>query len=380
MSFFPHIKIGNERYPALTGIRALGAMGVFFGHLPFTLGFNLAVDVLTFFFVLSGFLIFYLYYGNTDIASGRLYNYFINRFARIYPVYFLLVTIAIILRHDFSPVFLVKNYTLTHALFHDRSARAIEQSWSLTVEECFYLFAPLFMLLVRRFGFLISLLSGFILLGIALLVSQAHAPYLFLESADFVFSTTFFGHFFEFFCGIFLALAILKKARREIVDEKKFTWTMLGVAGSLIVISIPVILQYLHSPSQRVVYTGINNFILPVMVAVLFYGLMSERTLLSKFLSTRLLGWLGRTSYAFYLLHVLVIECIAVPYVQPLMKEYPNLYVIVVFIIAQLIAFLIFVVYEEPLNVFIRKRFRSGKKTGKVSGMHVSGEVEGLRG
>src|ERR1700749_337634 len=112
MKPFTSIKVGNERYPALTGIRAFGASAVFFVHLPFQLGFTLVIDVIPLFFVLSGFLIVYLYYENVAVKAGKLYGYFVNRFARIYPVYFLLVSIAILLRHDFRPLFLFKNYTL----------------------------------------------------------------------------------------------------------------------------------------------------------------------------------------------------------------------------------------------------------------------------
>src|SRR6478672_1256257 len=101
MSALSSIKVGNEKYPALTGIRALGAMAVFFVHLPFAVGFSLAIDVLSFFFVLSGFLIVYLYYNNAEVMSGRFQNYFVNRFARIYPVYFLVVTVVILCGHNF---------------------------------------------------------------------------------------------------------------------------------------------------------------------------------------------------------------------------------------------------------------------------------------
>lgn len=142
---------GKERYPALTGIRAFGAIAVFFDHFPPWANWHVIINVMAFFYVLSGFLIIRLYHEQAELSGKWVSKYFINRFARIYPVYFLLLTIAVCLQRDFSAATLATNYTLTHALFYH--ARLILQpSWSLTVEECFYALAPLFMILSRRGG------------------------------------------------------------------------------------------------------------------------------------------------------------------------------------------------------------------------------------
>ncbi len=58
----PKLHIGGEKYPALTGVRAIGAMVVFFDHFPFVPESHVVINVLAFFFVLSGFLIVHLYY------------------------------------------------------------------------------------------------------------------------------------------------------------------------------------------------------------------------------------------------------------------------------------------------------------------------------
>ena len=373
MKLLSAIKIGNERYPALTGIRALGAMAVFFNHLPFNTGFTFYADVLTFFFVLSGFLIFYLYYDKAGSSANRgispkggLYNYFINRFARIYPVYFLLVSIAIYLNHNYNAGLLIKNYTLTHALFNDKDARVIEQSGSLTIEECFYLFAPLFMFLLRRYNFGISLLSGFLLLGLALIISLLNLPYLFLQSPEFIFSTTFFGHFFEFFTGAWVALIILKNEKNGNIIVKGYKRTSIGCAGSIILVCLPGVLYHTNVAYQREIYILVNNFILPVFISWWYWGLITEKTILSKLLSVRLLGWLGRTSYAFYLVHIFVIYQLAVPYIRPWLGDHHNLYVVAVFVLAQLVALIIFIFYEEPVNRWIRRKFIHGKTMSQL--------------
>ncbi len=156
-----------EKYPALTGIRACGAIAVFFDHFPLGEGFHPLINVMAFFYVLSGFLIVRLYYDKVKPDPGWLWNFFVRRFSRIYPVYFLLLTITIwldpalrdLLRHPMSnPVLLIRNYTLTHALFHYVPDIILGLSWSLTVEETFYFLSPIFMLLAKRFNFIVSFL------------------------------------------------------------------------------------------------------------------------------------------------------------------------------------------------------------------------------
>ena len=224
MNILSIFKIGKERFPALTGIRALAAIAVFFVHLPFSTGFNFTINVIALFFVLSGFLIVYLYYPASAFSTHHLVNYFTNRFARLYPVYFLLVSIAIWYNHDFHPLLLIKNYTLTHALFHNTKDILIQPSWSLTVEECFYALAPVIMFLIRRYNYFVSFLFGVFLLLTALLISIA--PISFLHTPEFVMTTTFFGYFFEFYTGVWLAILILKREKNGLKKRKGSTFTI----------------------------------------------------------------------------------------------------------------------------------------------------------
>jgi peptidoglycan/LPS O-acetylase OafA/YrhL len=358
MGLYKPLTFSKEQFPALTGIRAMGATAVFFVHLPFKFGLKPFIDVMalmTFFFVISGFLIFYLYYESIAVTTGKLKQYFVNRFARIYPVYFLLVTVAILLKHDYRVIFLFKNYTLTHALFYNQDDRALDQSWSLTVEECFYLLAPFIMYLVRKFNFAVALIFGAFLLGFALLISIL--PISLLHTPLYVFTVSFFGHFFEFFCGIFLALLILKRKRNDSLNLKGNKYTIAGGVGIFILFSLLIISNNMNQAAQTTQFIIVNNFILPVVIAVLFYGLMLEKTVTATIFSCGLLRLLGRTSYAFYLVHIMIIKFIAEPFILVHFKDHYNLYVLLVFILTQLVAFFIFAFYEEPLNFFIRKKF-----------------------
>jgi peptidoglycan/LPS O-acetylase OafA/YrhL len=91
---------------------------------------------------------------------------------------------------------------------------------------------------------------------------------------------------------------------------------------------------------------------------VLYWGLIREDTMLSRFLSSKVCGLLARGSYSFYLLHTLIINYISLPLLTST-NGYRPLYVGVTFVVTWLIAILLFLFYEEPVNILIRQRFCS---------------------
>lgn len=113
------------------------------------------------FFVLSGFLITYRYFNDAPIHFKK---YLINRFSRIYPMYFLLTTAAFLVKFfqqgwttldSWAAVF---SFTLTKALFTTFRYSGISQGWTLTFEELFYFSAPLFFMIIRKYRKAIYLL------------------------------------------------------------------------------------------------------------------------------------------------------------------------------------------------------------------------------
>jgi peptidoglycan/LPS O-acetylase OafA/YrhL len=351
------LRIGDEKYPALTGVRALGATVVFFQHFPLREGSHITLNVMAFFFALSGFLIVRIYYQQAELTRKWLARYFVNRFARIYPVYFLLLTVAVLIQHESRPWVLAANYTLTHALFH-KMYLVIQPSWSLTVEECFYFLAPVFMLLVRIRNFFASFLLGCLLLVAALFVSTLGIG--FLGTPVFVLTTTFFGNFVEFFAGVYVAFAVMNLEKKGSLHAAGSKYTLAGLAG-IVVLGGALIGVYRHVPLDAralVELILINNFLLPFPIAVLYWGLIREDTLLSRFLSSKVCGLLARGSYSFYLLHTLIINYISLPMLTST-NGYRPLYVGVTFVVTWLISILLFLFYEEPVNIFIRQRLHS---------------------
>jgi peptidoglycan/LPS O-acetylase OafA/YrhL len=341
--------LGTERYPALTGVRAFGASVVFFDHLPLLPHAHVIINVMAFFYALSGFLIVRIYYEQAQWQRVWLKKYFINRFARIYPVYFLLLTIVVLLRHDVHPLTLLSNYTLTHALFHGETL-LIQPSWSLTVEETFYFLAPVFMLLARRWGFTAPFALGWLLFAGALVVSTL--GFRFLGTPAFVFSTTFFGHFLEFFAGFFLALLVMRAEKRGTPYAPGWRYTATGLLTVALLVAA-MMLVYRRTPLDLRAIILINNFLVPVPIALLYWGLIREDTWLSRVLSARFAGLLGRSSYSFYLLQGVVIGYLSTT------GSWGPVGSLLLFGVIWAASILLFVAFEEPLNVRIRNRFRS---------------------
>lgn len=349
MSALQKLGLGTEKYPALTGVRAVGASVVFFDHAPLVPHAHVVINVMAFFYALSGFLIVRIYHEQAQLQWAWLKKYFVNRFARIYPVYCLLLTMVVLLHHDVRPVTLLTNYTLTHALFHG-STRLIEPSWSLTVEETFYFLAPVFMVLSKRFGFLAPFALGWLLFAGSLAISTL--GFSFLGTPAFVLSTTFFGHFFEFFAGFYLALLVMRTEQGGTLHARGSRRTAIGLC-TVAVLIVAMMLVYGRAPLDVRAVVMINNFLIPVPIVLLYWGLIRENTWLSQWLSTPLAGLLGRSSYSFYLLQGVVIG--AFKTLSPL----PPAGTLLLFGLTWAASVALFVAFEEPLNVRIRRRFRS---------------------
>jgi peptidoglycan/LPS O-acetylase OafA/YrhL len=353
--------MNKVNYPALTGIRALAAFMVYIHHYnPFTVAvfgqfchdffseFHIGV---TLFFVLSGFLICNRYY---DERNFSFKNYFMKRFARIYPMYFLLTTFTFLffaIFYNQTNLVDLKNYffniSFLKGFSDDLKFTGIAQSWSLTVEEVFYVLAPIFFVLLKRSKlFLILLPMFFIGLGL-LLVTFFNGMYYygFMNSINFMLDFTFFGRVSEFFIGIVLALFL----RNNSFDLKFQRFTYIGFFGIIGSIFALVSLKVGTGFGVDTLFGKIiNTLLLPIFgIAPLFFGLIKEKTILQKFFSTKILMLLGKSSYIFYLIHLGI-------FVTILNKISTNQWFI--FIALNLISVVLYLYLESPLNKIIRKK------------------------
>ena len=343
----------KQFFPALTGYRAIAAWLIFVFHfMPFenpkypdfaknVVGtFHIGVEM---FFVLSGFLITYRYYNDRPINFKK---YMVNRIARIYPMYFLLtagVFIAWFYQNGYwnveKTIEAVLSFTMTKALFSKYYFAGIPQGWTLTLEEMFYLTAPLYFLLIRRSKWFLAILPAAIFASGLFLKDVTNVP----ENIWGFLQYDFFFNIFEFFAGIGLAIFMLKK--RLTFSRNWATW-----------FGLFVLLVFVCGKSYLSV--DIPHFIVLTLVAVfgivpLLWGLIHEKTIVQKILGSKIFVLLGKSSYVFYLIHK--------GFIPVFMNDYITENKLIIFILLNIVSILMFTCLEEPLNHFIRKKFNSKK-------------------
>lgn len=152
-----------ERIPSLDGLRAISITLVLLGHLAGTRGFPLSAAAVnpwslgsfgvTVFFVISGFLITGLLLDEVRRTQRiRLGRFYFRRTLRIFPPYFaLLIVVAAAGAAGWialNPGDLLHGATYT-SNYHDTRSWYVGHTWSLSVEEQFYLLWPAVLLLAR---------------------------------------------------------------------------------------------------------------------------------------------------------------------------------------------------------------------------------------
>jgi len=271
-------------------------------------------------------------------------------------VFFLLTVTYVLLALQNAPpptmkqVFL--NVTLWKAFFDNFKFDGIGPSWSLTVEETFYFLAPFLFLAVRRVGH-IGVQVALYATGAMLLLLGSNISFDgFFGDFHFVASYTFFGRSFEFVLGMALGQAALRHPGLLAMSGRRVL-TCLGAGGfALVVFWMSLFRQGASFGVFHPVGMALNNFALPVFVCILFSGLLSERTMFGRMLGSAPFVFLGRSSYAFYLVHYGVLASLVGSQLGGLDVR---LQIGILFVAVNAMSAILFLLVEHPANVWIRR-------------------------
>jgi len=292
------VKYRNE----IDGLRAVAVLAVIFFHagFPFFSGGFVGVDV---FFVISGYLITTIIHDEITSHSFSIVRFYERRMRRILPALFLVLLMCVLPAwiflipdqfKDFSKSLVAVNLFASNALFWQESnyfAPAAElkpllHTWSLAVEEQFYVIFPLILLLCRNFRdvFLLILIGSLSL--VSLIVSDygaAHFP-----TANFYLP---FGRAWELGAGAMLVLALPRTARFSPC-----------VSQALSVIGFVMILYAVIFFDRGATVPGFGALV-PVVGTVLIIAFSTQNTWVGQLLGWRPLVSIGLISYSAYLWH-----------------------------------------------------------------------------
>jgi peptidoglycan/LPS O-acetylase OafA/YrhL len=286
----------------ISGLRAVAVLAVIFFHLDrdWLPGGFTGVDI---FFVISGYLI-------TKIIISEVYNnkfsflkFYTRRIRRIFPALFFVMFTSLIFAcvslteadmELYAKTLLFSSLQVSNIFFQSETnyfdpvyeTTPLLHTWSLGVEEQFYLILPVTVFLFFKLSTNRKFLFG--LLSILSILSMILSEYL-LNSNPQVAFYSLPSRFFELGIGSLLAFHLIPVASRLLSE-------MLSLLGlSLVIYSI----CFLESEN----FPGINALIPCLGTGLLIFANHASSTFVSKLLSNRVFVFIGLISYSLYLWH-----------------------------------------------------------------------------
>jgi peptidoglycan/LPS O-acetylase OafA/YrhL len=299
--------------PALDGIRAVAVLSVIAYHFGYRWapGGFLGVDV---FFVLSGYLITSLLLSE-HARTGRiaLREFWLRRARRLLPALFLmLIVVAIWISFNASPFELpMRREDLFWTLFYGSnwhfilsgqdyfaqyaSASPLRHTWSLAIEEQFYLVWPVLVACALWIGRKRpAVLAGVCAVGIAV---SAVAMALLYDPSDP--SRAYYGTDTRMHQLLIGALLAILMSRREMLARfRRAAIVVAPIAALVLLVTFATL-----SDQNSAYYRGLSIVLALTTAALVWAVEVNPRQIVARVLSLRPVAWIGQISYGLYLWH-----------------------------------------------------------------------------
>lgn len=342
----------KNKLPILTSLRFFAAFYVFVFHINLIQPFNFqsrfinsfisqgaaGVNV---FFILSGFILFYNYYGKQVNFS----EFILKRLSKIYPVYlagFLICSIIVkIMQIEIKDFFEIQVMNLLMVQSYLPKFAQVWYgggSWSISTEFFFYLCFPLLLnvisslskkkaILIFFLFFLFSIIPG-IFYNLKLISFALHYAFPPLRT-------------FEFVSGMLAALLVVKYK--------------INLSKILIFTTILCSFLFFLFIGQKLKGYVIQNIIIIPLTNIILITNISPQKYILKILGNKLFVYLGDISYCFYIVQI--------PFLIILENIDLNIYnkfvtIIVLFCINILAAMILYHLIEKPFHKILTKRIK----------------------
>jgi peptidoglycan/LPS O-acetylase OafA/YrhL len=340
----------------IQGLRGISVIAVviyhaqiFFNEEKIFLGGFLGVDV---FFVISGFIIGKILFEeiqNTQIIN--LKHFFLRRARRILPIFLIVILITnvlvyfvafpdntkeIILSSVFSQLSIANFFFYFEGVHYGSDASIYKpflHTWSLSIEEQFYIFFPLLLILVinlkikHQINFLLFLFFFFSFFS--MLILNAYGK----NQLNFYFSLT---RFWEIIAGISLAYNI---------NRVRFQSNFIDLISIIILMLLILFLPKNLHPSYITLF---------VIVPTILLLASSDKSKIKKIvLENKIMVFLGNISFSLYLIHWPIISILSYLTIYEKFSNIQKFFLISLFILIATLTYF-----------FIEKFFRNKKRIG----------------
>lgn len=332
-----------SRLDSLTGMRFLAALAVFVHHIDgrFFLPhvkLPLGLMAVSFFFVLSGFILTYVYEGRLKWKGVK--RFYVTRWARIWPLHAvtLLATILIFqssLRHESVWTFVANVFLLQSWVPTDQFAFSFNSpSWSISTELFFYLMFPLMLLGgEKKFWrkYLLVAIGTFAFLFVSQQFANRGLEWTSWINFERLAHANPFTRLFEFCSGMAIGYVYLRYQSKFNLETEpnrnaKVTTNELGVGVATLweTVALLAIVVYAFgymsiNPGVAITRTGLEGVVYGAYLrfaggvfvfSLTVYVFATCRGLWTHLLGSRWMVFLGEISFALYMVHMAVIRAV----------------------------------------------------------------------
>ena len=302
----------------LTFFRFVTAFMVFLFHVRIYFNLDLHAALLnsaisqgavfmTAFFILSGFVLRYAYRGVDLLETENLKNYYLRRFAKIYPSYLAVVAIAYVLAPFNGSLQMIASIPMQilglQSLFYTTFDLLINGAlWSLSVEIFFYVLFP----------FINRLLSWHkthtwgVYLGcylLSLYPSAVHA--IWGPTYDLYINPVF--RLPEFLAGMCLANFYFAQSKNKSKSQFSGVFAITALVILLLIVGLLDSRQFLNNANFHRNYSYYTIVTIPLLSYIIYHMARMSDPILTRLTNNRVCIYLGKISYAFYLTQFIAI-------------------------------------------------------------------------
>lgn len=355
----------SEKLPALTSLRFIAAAMIACAHslVTFLASFSFIAkhshhieaslfQGVSFFFVLSGFILAYVY---PKLLRQDIKKFLWARFARIWPAHILAMFLFLLLvgNKTSPPIYeWMLNILMLHAWFPNIvinfSFNGV--SWSISTEFFFYFCFPMLIYKLRSSWSYKLLMTLIMLIAMILLCHILHFAYLLCHSLVYI---NPLSRLFEFMLGMSLVFVFYIMKDKNISFFYGSCIEIVAITLLLFSICITPWLSNKFEPdlglaaADWIKYSG-SCLAIGLMIVVM----ACQKGFISKMLSLRFFVVSGEISYAFYLIHLTIFL-----FIYTHMKWFSSINIFVLYGLfwatCIIMAYLIWNYFERPMRSFL---------------------------